>query len=168
MVLKFVNVMGSKESEAEVEYVDSGLPPPRSYTRRNSRTNIEFERSITDHPTRSTLSRAHSMPALQPFDESHCTETTGEADLANASETEKNKPGASQNNTGEYDLFQERKKKLRTPVMAQSMPEIRNIRALYNRGVGKAIHDICLEANCTVTDAPAFDGQAFDQLMAGL
>jgi S-adenosylmethionine:diacylglycerol 3-amino-3-carboxypropyl transferase len=88
---------------------------------------------------------------------------------ASADKTNKTLQGIS-----ETDIFAERKKKLQSRVMTQSMPEIRDmrdIRSLYNRGIGNSIKQKPfdeLEEAQAKSSRPTLDSDAFDSLFSNL
>jgi hypothetical protein len=119
--------LSDSESEKE-EYMDSGLPPPCPYVRRKAEPDedqikplIQGVQSLSARNLRSCLQLSEDL------DTPSCL-------LASAGSAKITAGGAS-----ETDIFAERKKKLQSRVMTQSMPEIRDVRSLYNRGIGQSI-----------------------------
>jgi hypothetical protein len=114
----------SEESEGEESYYDSGLPPPSPFSRRSS-----------------TGEDAFPVPKLPR------SVSEGQLDEMQDRGFQRRFPGLLQakgpyfasTSTSDSDVFAERKKKLTSRVMTLSMPDLRNVRAQYNKGIGKSM-----------------------------
>ena len=155
----------SADSESEKdEYVDSGLPPPNPYIRRSFRSNLQFGVA--------SMSRISSVPVMPTFNQSGIFDTTIEANTkAFENESAGVRPNPSPS-ISETDKFAERKKKLQSAAMTRSMPELRDVRALYNRGIGKSIRNQSLameELEETPKQTTTLEeDEVLDKLLAGL
>jgi hypothetical protein len=145
------------ESEKE-EYIDSGLPPPCPYVRRKS---DQEDSQIRPSMPRQFSSAKNLMVHLQLSEQ--------DLDTSNRLPESANTAKTSTEGASEIDVFAERKKKLQSRVMTQSMPEIRDIRSLYNRGIGKSISHKAVAADAEAKSSrPHLDNGAFDSLFTDL
>lgn len=167
----------STDSEKE-EYVDSGLPPPSPYMRRDSRAGFGTAGSPSPGiPNRAVMNRVSSMPSIASaasfsgsLNEISFRKKVHTHQSAGASEEPEQLGGNLGTGTSaSADIFAERKKKLQSAVMTQSMPEIRDIRSLYNKGIGKSMRSRSNSSSKPPPSPPlAFDSDVFDTLLADM
>jgi hypothetical protein len=151
------------DSEKE-EYVDSGLPPPSPYLRRPGSCGI-------GEPTPGVAKRAMmnrsfggslNDVALAMKDLSHLTVADETSDKNGPARVVSKAPAPA------VDVFAERKKKLQSAVMTQSMPELRDVRALYNKGIGNELRNRSMKNTPPPTPPSTFDNEIFDSLLTDL
>jgi hypothetical protein len=147
------------DSSSGNELLESDFPPPVQYIRRNSSTS-NF--TPVDSPTPGTFPLGPLLPRVRSFPVISCIDFE-------KSVGELNGP---QQQSSHSDKLTQRKLKLQSPglPMSQSMPNLRNIRALYNRGVAKSLRDppeVPASTPATTTCQKS-DQEIFDSLLCGL
>ncbi len=144
------------EPEKE-EFVDIG-PPPCQYLRAQTKLRDDLIKSFKPGQQSSSAKDVRGRLLLSEDIDTPST-LTESADLAKTSFG-----GAS-----DSDIFAERKKKLRSPVMAQSMPDFRDFRSHYNRDIGRSLQKNTLpEINEAKQSRPKKENDVFDELLSGL
>jgi hypothetical protein len=120
-----------EDSEEEDQYFESGLPPPSPFNRRGSSGEGIGAFPDSRLPRSISVDQLYGMKDRVGDDESRFSpgidflRAKGSLLMPTA--------------TPESDVFAERKKKLTSRVMTMSMPDMRNVRAMYNQGIGKSM-----------------------------
>jgi hypothetical protein len=147
----------SEGSDEKERYYESGLPPPSPFNRRGS---AGEDRDAFPDP---------KLPRSKSADQLYGMKDNGDDRRLSPSIDYLRAKGSllSSASTSDSDVFAERKKKLTSKAMTLSMPDLRNVRAMYNQGIGKSLQRYGLQTFDEQMLCTNFDS-TFDSLLSDI